>query len=66
MGHLVLRRKVGERIKIGDDVEIKVMDCRNGCTEIAILAPKSIKIKKLPNHMDEEKEREHKARNKSR
>ena len=41
---LVLERKVGESLNIGDDIMIKVLGYRQGSIRIGIDAPKSIKI----------------------
>ncbi len=41
---LVLTRKVGEGIIIGDDVSIKVIEIKGGGVRIGIEAPKTCKI----------------------
>lgn len=41
---LVLSRKIGESIKIGDNITIRVADVRGDVVRIAIDAPKEIKI----------------------
>ncbi|MCB5249703.1 MAG: carbon storage regulator CsrA [Candidatus Cloacimonadales bacterium] len=41
---LVLTRKQGESIRIGDDIEIVVTDINKGSARIGILAPKSMTI----------------------
>ncbi|MBP2027786.1 carbon storage regulator [Acetoanaerobium pronyense] len=41
---LVLKRKSGESIMIGEDVEIKIVDIGDGTVKIGIEAPKSIEI----------------------
>lgn len=41
---LVLKRKTGESIIIGEDIEIKVVDIGDGRVKIGIEAPKSIEI----------------------
>ncbi len=41
---LVLGRKPGESIRIGDDVVIKVVKARNGQIKLGIDAPKDIKV----------------------
>ncbi|WP_226643240.1 carbon storage regulator CsrA [Mesobacillus subterraneus] len=41
---LVLTRKNGESIKIGDDVEITIITSRNDQVKIGIKAPKNIDV----------------------
>ena len=41
---LVLRRKPGETIRIGDDIIITVTECERGSARIGIDAPKEIAI----------------------
>lgn len=41
---LVLTRKLNERIRIGDDIEIVVLDLRHGNVRIGIQAPKEVRI----------------------
>ncbi|HAX72178.1 MAG TPA: carbon storage regulator [Firmicutes bacterium] len=41
---LVVTRKPGESLIIGDDIEIKIIDLENGKIKIGIEAPKNIKI----------------------
>lgn len=41
---LVLTRKNGETIKIGDDIEITVVSSKNDQVKIGIKAPKNIEI----------------------
>ena len=41
---LVLKRKTGESIIIGEDIEIKVVDIGDGRVKIGIEAPKNIEI----------------------
>ena len=41
---LILRRKAGETLLIGDNVKITVMDVYEGGVRLAIDAPKSIQI----------------------
>lgn len=50
---LVLTRRVGETIEIGDSIEIKVVDLKGGQVRIGIKAPEGIIIsrgekKKIP------------------
>ena len=41
---LVVKRKQGESIKIGDDIEITIVKLEDNTVKIAIEAPKDIKI----------------------
>jgi len=41
---LVLARKLNEAIKIGDNIEVKVLSIENGVVKLGIDAPRSIEI----------------------
>jgi carbon storage regulator len=41
---LVLTRKLGESIRIGDDVLVRVVDVQNGAVRLAIEAPREIPV----------------------
>ena len=41
---LVLSRRVGEKLLIGDDIEVVILDSRGDGVRIGINAPKSVKI----------------------
>lgn len=41
---LILTRKVGESIMIGEDVEVKVLGLRAGQVKIGIEAPKDLNV----------------------
>lgn len=41
---LVLSRKLSETIKIGKDIEIKIVELRKGSVRIGIECPKNIQI----------------------
>jgi carbon storage regulator len=54
MGYLVISRKIGERILIGENIEILVADIAHRKVDIAIRAPKEIPILRKVTHMQEE------------
>ncbi|MBG9544723.1 carbon storage regulator [Cytobacillus firmus] len=56
---LVLSRKKGESIKIGDDIEITIIATANDQVKIGITAPKNIEI--LRKELFEETQDENKA-----
>lgn len=41
---LILTRRIGETIRIGDEVSITVLDAKGGGTKIGINAPKEISV----------------------
>lgn len=41
---LILTRKIGESIAIGDDIQIHVVDIRGGQVKLGIMAPKDVEI----------------------
>ncbi|ALS26090.1 carbon storage regulator CsrA [Paenibacillus cisolokensis] len=41
---LVLKRKVGEVIKIGDDIELHVLDVEGEVIKLGFVAPKTVSI----------------------
>jgi len=41
---LVLRRKKGESIMIGDDVKVKVVSIHGQYIQLGIIAPKKVKV----------------------
>lgn len=41
---LILTRKVGESIKVGDDITITVTSAQNGQVKIGIDAPKHVQV----------------------
>ena len=41
---LVLARKLNEAIKIGDDIEVKVLSIENGVVKLGIDAPRDVEI----------------------
>lgn len=44
MGRLILSRRVGQTIHIGDDVAVTVLGVRGGTVSIGIHAPKEVPI----------------------
>jgi carbon storage regulator len=55
---LVLSRKINEKIKIGDDIEITIVDITGDNVRIGIEAPRSLRI--LRNEVYEEIEAQNK------
>jgi carbon storage regulator len=53
---LVLTRKNGETIKIGDDIEITIISAKNDQVKIGIKAPKNVEVfrKELYDQIQEE------------
>lgn len=53
---LVVSRKIGETIVIGDNIEVCILDIGEGIVKIGIEAPKRIKIlrKELFNEVEKE------------
>jgi len=41
---LIFTRKAGQKIRIGDDIEITVLDIRRGSVKIGIKAPKGLLV----------------------
>jgi carbon storage regulator len=41
---LVLSRRIGESIMIGDDIEVKILKIDNSTVKIGIVAPSNVKI----------------------
>jgi carbon storage regulator len=41
---LVLTRRVGATIMLGDDIEIEVLDVRAGVVRLGVKAPKSVRV----------------------
>lgn len=41
---LVLTRKIGENIRIGNDIVLSVVECSHGCVKLGITAPLSVPI----------------------
>lgn len=56
---LVVKRKQGESLLIGDDIEINIVSIENGSVKIAINAPKNITIlrKELYNEVEQENQK---------
>ncbi len=41
---LVLTRKVGESLLIGDNIEVRITQIRGGQVRVSVVAPKSVKV----------------------
>lgn len=44
MGALILNRKQGDALMIGDDIEVKILSVTKGDVRVAITAPKHIPV----------------------
>jgi carbon storage regulator len=55
---LILTRKLGESIKIGDDIEIKLLSTKGDQARIAINAPDDVDIRReeIYNQVQDEQE----------
>ena len=53
---LVVRRKKGESILIGDNIEISIAAIENGTVKLAINAPKEVQILRKELYIEVEKE----------
>lgn len=53
---LVVRRKKGESILIGDNIEISIAAIENGTVKLAIKAPKEVQILRKELYIEVEKE----------
>ena len=62
---LILTRKVGESIMIGETVEVKVLGLRAGQIKLGIEAPKDLKVhrEEIYERIRAEQEEERKAAN---
>ncbi len=47
---LVINRKVGQEIVIGDNIVIRVVDVKNGNVRMGVTAPKEIRIDRQEIH----------------
>lgn len=47
---LILNRKIGESIILGDDIEVKILDIQDGKVKIGIEAPKDVTILRKEVH----------------
>lgn len=56
---LVIKRKQGESLLIGDNIEINIVSLENGSVKLAISAPKSVTIlrKELYKEIEEENQK---------
>lgn len=51
-GRMIVCRREGERIFVGQDIEIMVTHARSGSARVLIMAPKEIRIKTPSKEMD--------------
>ena len=55
---LILTRRIGETLMIGDDVTVTVLDIRNGQARIGVDAPKEIPVHREEIHQRIELEKQ--------
>lgn len=61
MGALVLSRKVDEKVIIGDDIEVTVVEIRGDKVRLAFTAPKEVSIHRLEIYLAIQREKIHAA-----
>ena len=49
---LVISQEVGDIIKLGSDITVKVIDIKGGKVRLGIEAPKSVNIERVQNKQD--------------
>lgn len=54
MGYLVISLKIGQKLRIGDNIVILISDYEGGRADVAINAPKELAITRLPTHSEKE------------
>lgn len=53
MGYLVMALRIGERFRIGQDIEVFISDYDSGRVDVAVKAPKEVLIKRIPSPAEE-------------
>ena len=48
---LVIRRRAGETLMIGDDIEIEILDCSPSQVKLGIRAPKDVMLLRKEIHL---------------
>lgn len=63
MGNLVLTRKLGQKIRVGDDVEVTILEVRSGQVKVGIKAPPEVKVhrEEIYQRIQEDKRRSEKT-----
>lgn len=54
---LVIRRRPGEALLIGEDVEIEILDCTHSQVKLGIRAPKQVTVLRKEIHLTGEQNR---------
>lgn len=53
---LVISRKEGEKIRIGRDITISILDIKNGRVSVGISAPAAVQIERVTEEKSKEKD----------
>lgn len=51
---LVIRRRAGESFRVGDEVEIEILELASGQVKIGIRAPRSVRVLRTEVHRTQE------------
>jgi len=54
---LVIRRRIGEILVVGDQIEIEILECSHSQVKLGIRAPKQIRILRKEIHLTGEQNR---------
>ena len=54
---LVIRRRAGEAFRVGDEVEVEILELAAGQVKIGIKAPRSVRVLRSEVHQTQEQNR---------